>query len=198
MSMKLASQAGTDHRALLEPELHIVGELTGGSGFDADNAFCKFDARVGPTWLCVGGDEQGQTQVDYVLDGNGLFVWSHPIDLHYYTKSLQGWPKIMFEVWHLDAYGVQELTGYGFTCVPTQPGAHELECTVWRPVGTDKEEVFSYFLGSVPQLLDKEIVDNPTKAKSERNRIYSKMEGKVHLHLEVVLRNVDAHEIQHR
>lgn len=48
-------------------------------------------------WVCVGGEESGQTQVDYPA-AEEMIVWNHPIDLHYYTKSIEGWPKIVFEV----------------------------------------------------------------------------------------------------
>ncbi len=30
-----------------------------------NNAFCAFNVEKGAKWVCVGGDENGQTQVDY-------------------------------------------------------------------------------------------------------------------------------------
>jgi B9 domain-containing protein 2 len=190
-----SSSSHVDHRDLLEPELHVIGEVTMGFKFRTTNAFCKWDVSAGPTWLCVGGDESGQTQVDYAGDG-GHYCWNHPLDLHYYTKSIQGWPRFKMEVWHLDEYGVQELIGYAFCFVPMQPGVHDLEVDVWCPVGNDKDELFSYFLGVTPQLLDKEIVSDCLKAKNERNRIFTKTAGTVNLHLEVILRNLDAHHVK--
>lgn len=107
--------------ALSEPEVHIVGQILGGmaqssarsiswrarvdsarvhcaaSGVDAANVFCVWEAVAGQTWECVGGDQEGQTQVDYGREGK-LAVWNHPVDLHYYTQTLQGWPKLVFEV----------------------------------------------------------------------------------------------------
>lgn len=38
-----------------------------------------------------------------------MFVWNHPIDVHYYTEVLQGWPKILISVFRLDYYGAKEL-----------------------------------------------------------------------------------------
>ena len=32
-----------------EPEIHIIGEIVGGSGFDSDNAFCHFNIKTGIT-----------------------------------------------------------------------------------------------------------------------------------------------------
>ena len=41
-----------------EPEIHIIGEIVGGSGFDSDNAFCHFNIKTGITtsieaWIFV-------------------------------------------------------------------------------------------------------------------------------------------------
>jgi len=34
-----------------------------------------------------------------------MIVWNHPLDMHFYTNSVQGWPKVMLETWKLDAFG---------------------------------------------------------------------------------------------
>ena len=49
----------------IEPEVHIIGQLRGGFGFDVDNAFGKFEFKSGESWTLLGGDTEGQTQVDY-------------------------------------------------------------------------------------------------------------------------------------
>jgi hypothetical protein len=36
-------------------------------------------------------------------------VWNHPLDLHFYTSSLAGWPQLVFEVGSLDFYGGKHL-----------------------------------------------------------------------------------------
>ena len=48
-----------------EPEVHLIGQIVGGSGFSTDNAFCRFEIKHGENWSIVGGDCSGQTQVDY-------------------------------------------------------------------------------------------------------------------------------------
>jgi B9 domain-containing protein 2 len=91
-----------------EPEVHIIGQLVGGSGFTSDNALCAYTFHCGDTWECVEGEEQGQTQVDYPADG-GTATWNHPIDLHYYAKTQQGWPYVVLEVYRLDEVGRNEV-----------------------------------------------------------------------------------------
>jgi len=38
-----------------------------------------------------------------------MVIWNHPIDLHFYTRSLAGWPQLVFEVGRLDMYGGKHL-----------------------------------------------------------------------------------------
>ena len=48
-------------------------------------------------WEVVEGASEGQTHCDYPDEGTDV-VWSHPVDLHFSTKSLVGWPKMWFQV----------------------------------------------------------------------------------------------------
>ncbi len=47
------------------PEVHIIGDILHGYQFSSANAFAKFDIESGEHWDCVGGEQSGQTQVDY-------------------------------------------------------------------------------------------------------------------------------------
>lgn len=46
-------------------EVHIIGELVGGSGFPSGNLFCKWGLVVGSAWKVLEGLQEGQTQVDH-------------------------------------------------------------------------------------------------------------------------------------
>lgn len=89
-------------------EVHVIGEIAGASGFPSQNLFCKWGLTAGGAWRLLEGLSEGQTQVDYPQDGQ-CAKWSHPIDIHYACKGLQGWPKMFFEVWHQDIFGRNEL-----------------------------------------------------------------------------------------
>lgn len=182
---------------LLEPEVHIVGEIEGGSGLNSNNSFCLFSVKCGKEWICVGGDEKGQTQVDYPEDDD-MAIWNHPIDLHYFTKTLQGWPKVVLEVWHLDTYGGRQLLGYGFFYIPSEGGSHDIECPIWRPCGTRKEEVYDFYLGGVPHVKTDSygLLYDSARAKDERCRLFTKTAGTVHIHLDVILRNMKPHKVK--
>ena len=80
----------------------MIGEIVGATELTTDNSFCVYQFKTGRQWSCVGGDVEGQTQTDYPIaddaGGEAMNVWNHPIDVHFYTKSVEGWPKMIFEV----------------------------------------------------------------------------------------------------
>lgn len=43
----------------------------------------------GGAWKIINGQREGQTQVDLPQNEDEA-IWSHPIDIHYATKGLQG------------------------------------------------------------------------------------------------------------
>ena len=46
-----------------------------------------------------------------------MAIWAHPIDVHYTTKGIQGWPKLKLQVWHQDMFGRNELCKYLITFI---------------------------------------------------------------------------------
>ena len=46
-------------------EVHLIGELVGGSGFPSGDLFCKWGLTVGSAWKVLEGMQEGQTQVDH-------------------------------------------------------------------------------------------------------------------------------------
>jgi hypothetical protein len=50
---------------MAEPEVHVIGQLRGASGFESENAFCVFEVKHGSAWSLLGGESEGQTQTDY-------------------------------------------------------------------------------------------------------------------------------------
>jgi hypothetical protein len=54
------------------------------------------------------------------------------------------------QVWRLDFFGRAELVAYGFSHLPAIAGETEIECRLWRPRGTLKDEIAGLYLGGVP------------------------------------------------
>eukprot|EP00485_Elphidium_margaritaceum_P012643 CAMPEP_0202699664 /NCGR_PEP_ID=MMETSP1385-20130828/12874_1 /ASSEMBLY_ACC=CAM_ASM_000861 /TAXON_ID=933848 /ORGANISM="Elphidium margaritaceum" /LENGTH=182 /DNA_ID=CAMNT_0049356655 /DNA_START=24 /DNA_END=572 /DNA_ORIENTATION=- len=169
------------------PEVHFIGEILCGHKFSSANAFAKFDVESGDHWDCTGGDQSGQTQVDYPSMFVNKYVWNHPIDLHYFIKSVDGWPKIMFQVGNIDPYGGRQVFGYGVCHLPCSPGVHEIECPIWRVVGSTLQEAYSFFLDLKPRLTDTKLVSQ--NASNDRRKICTVAVGSVKLRISVLLRN---------
>ena len=111
-------------------ELHLLGQLTGGSGFPLSSLFCKFSIESGSNFRVLQGVVEGQTQCDQPNVGSlarppstcvrahrptaarqedEMAVWSHPIDVHYTLKGIDGWPRLKLEIWGVDGFGRNEL-----------------------------------------------------------------------------------------
>lgn len=168
----------------------MIGEIVGAEGFSASSLFCKWGAVAGSQWVLLEGDEQGQTHVDVAEDGAPA-VWAHPLDVHYLTKGLTGWPKLFFQVWSQDVHGRSDLAGYGFVHVPTAAGVHEVEVATWQPEGTVGERLSAALVGGAPRLLQEELV----YAAGDRYRLQTRSAGTVRLNLSVIFKDFDQHNI---
>ena len=78
----------------------------------------------------------------------------HPIDLHYISRAIRGWPKMLIEVWQEDYDGRNTIAGYGLLSFPISPGEFKLDINCWRPKGGFVEKV----LGTYPELQYKDIL----------------------------------------
>ncbi|CAM9329208.1 unnamed protein product, partial [Sphacelaria rigidula] len=116
-------------------QVHFIGEILGAQGFGSGIS-CRFRVEGGHHWTCLAGLEEGQTHAVYLETGESFATWNHPVDLHYTTKSIQGWPRLMVQVWQLDMHGRNVLRGYGFRHFPSTAGFSEVSVPCWRPTGT--------------------------------------------------------------
>eukprot|EP00804_Cyclotella_cryptica_P018520 CCRYP_004343-RA/>CCRYP_004343-RA protein AED:0.47 eAED:0.37 QI:0/0/0/1/1/0.66/3/0/216 len=155
------------------PEVHFIGEVVEGIGFKDTFVSCKWYLEWGRAWSFLEGEETSQTQ--YAASDDGVLVWNHPIDLHFASASMQGWPRIVVHVWELDEFGRSILVGYGFVHLPTNPGDHDLEVHCWRPSGSILEELQSFFLGTSTCLVDEDTVFG--KAWEKRSQLTTVSSG---------------------
>ncbi|CAN0053287.1 unnamed protein product, partial [Discosporangium mesarthrocarpum] len=139
--------------------VHVIGEIIGAVGFSNPRLYAHFRLVSDPEhWYVLRGREEGFTQVDQsavsssgsALGGNA--IWNHPLDIHYGTDSVEGWPRLLLEVWYLDDFDRNELAGYGMCFVPPSPGSYRLDCATWRPQGSFTDKLLAKFLGAPPQL----------------------------------------------
>ncbi|KAA0168332.1 hypothetical protein FNF27_04978 [Cafeteria roenbergensis] len=135
------------------PQVYITGTISAASGFDAGSLFCRWrvehDLR---SWRLVSGEPEGQTQAAEV-DGEGIALWDHPIDLHLSATDVIGWPSLVLEVWrHESSTARNEQTGVALFRFPSVPGEHLREVGAWRPRGTAWEGFVAALGGPKPSL----------------------------------------------
>mmetsp|Transcript_983 Transcript_983/g.1865 ORF Transcript_983/g.1865 Transcript_983/m.1865 type:complete len:188 (-) Transcript_983:55-618(-) len=178
-------------------ELHVVGCIEGGENFDEPALFCKWsvitdDGRHdAKRWNLLEGVASGQTQVDIAKEGY-MSVWSFPLDLHYSTTTIHGWPKFSCEVWAHDQFGRNLLAGYGFCHIPTTPGIYELSVCTWRPKPQSwLELVNGWFLGAYPQLKNPDVVWR----QEDRYRLSTVASGQVRLRVSVLTMGFEKHGV---
>lgn len=182
-------------------EVHLIGQILGSSGFSDSSAFLKWRLQTNSNWSVLEGIREGQTHLtksyrerkhsndneDHEISSN-KYIWSHPIDIHYVTKGLQGWPKFEFQVWGADWLGKCNISAYGFLNVPMQPGYHELTCYTWRPVGDIRQRFVNYITGYRMHLLDP---SDPVTNGLQRHAIQAQSMGTISVQLTVVLKGFE-------
>ena len=145
------------------PQVHIIGEIIGASGFKSSKVYCRvipnqWQIHVGEKWKLLSGTDRGETFYDCSLHYSDSAVFEHPIDLHYVSGSISGWPKLYAEIWCVDAHGRHSVNGYACLTIPIHPGQYELESMLWRPQGNFADKINTFFLGSTPEILYKNMV----------------------------------------
>ncbi|XP_077292604.1 B9 domain-containing protein 2 [Arctopsyche grandis] len=175
-------------------ELHLIGEISGASGFGDNSLFCRYSIQGGPNWRVISGNTEGQTLADSPLY-EGPAIWSHPIDVHFSSKGIQGWPKIQLQVYCLDYIGRYWIKGYAVVSVPCSPGLHTIETPCWAPASTSiYERVSQYFLGGGNQLLSPDVL----YTGKDRYKLKTHSEGLVKLRLEVILKDFIKYGVEYK
>ena len=105
-------------------EVHFVGSIMGASGFALGlgqglvlhyqvitplTAASDDVSPATPPWQLLEGSDTGTTHVDVPAFSSEFCVWSQPLDLHYVTSSVQGWPKLVCQVYRVSVFGRYEL-----------------------------------------------------------------------------------------
>lgn len=145
------------------PQVHLIGEIIGATGFSDSKLYCRVRTRqwrlhCGTDWRLLTGKDSGETFYDNSENLHDLAVFEHPIEAQYACKTIMGWPKLVAEVWTVDAEGRHSIGGYGVLTFPVSPGEYELNMAMWRPEGSAYDRALSYFLGANPELKHKDVV----------------------------------------
>lgn len=172
------------------PEVVIIGQIIGSSGFQDTSALsCRWELVADADfWTVVRGETSGKTHVTEDVEDD-LCVWCHPLETHYSTSSIQGWPQLSVQVWQYDNIDRGSIAGYGCCRVPTAPGVHEVDVVTWAPESGGLMERFAAkILGCHPQLEHPDLVTDP---EVDRCELKTASKGLVHIELQVLVKGFD-------
>mmetsp|Transcript_73600 Transcript_73600/g.137544 ORF Transcript_73600/g.137544 Transcript_73600/m.137544 type:complete len:242 (-) Transcript_73600:21-746(-) len=179
-------------------ELFFIGELEFGLHFPdlsfKEGLFVDYSVHAGEKWLAMSGPEGyvGQTQTAYA-DPDGVYVFNHPINFHFVTVSIAGWPRLHLQVGRLDEAGRADTVSYGSISLPLRPGHSELSCKTWTPVSGSmiNEARAVHGLGRTELLSRQEVLDGQNK--EARVQLVTKNSGTVRISVDTIFRNAKLH-----
>eukprot|EP01064_Diplonema_japonicum_P021372 TRINITY_DN30903_c0_g1_i1.p1 TRINITY_DN30903_c0_g1~~TRINITY_DN30903_c0_g1_i1.p1 ORF type:complete len:193 (+),score=26.64 TRINITY_DN30903_c0_g1_i1:22-579(+) len=175
-------------------ELHIIGQLSHAKSFNKDNLFVLWEIVTGSHWEHIEGAEEGQTHILSGDDDEVGAVFAHPIDIHFRTQNIQGWPKLVVHVWHQDGYGRKDFVAYGMAYLPCYTSGfsnEEIEIQTWTPVDTSSVSCLArlreFLLGGTPQLRDVDVVHR----MENRFTLSSRPAGQIYFQLSLISQHFD-------
>lgn len=178
------------------PEVYVLGQILGASDFGPAPLRCRWQLVVGDEhWKSIQGETEGQTHLVLPEDDGEFCVWSHPLETHYSTSGIEGWPQLTVQVWTQDEHKRNEIAGYGCCRIPTAPGMHELDLVTWAPEGGLVDRIAGALLGGKPQLKHPEVV---TDAGVDRCALRTVTSGTVHLEFQVLTKGFAEHGVTFR
>jgi hypothetical protein len=127
-----------------------------------------------------------------------MYAFNHPLDLHFISTSIEGWPRLHLQVLRLDMAGCVDTVAYGAVALPMHPGHTELECRTWTPVGPSVlgEACVLHRVGGAPALHE-EAYANILQGNlpEQRSQMVTTTSGIVRISVDTIFRNAGAHGI---
>ncbi|KAH8385747.1 hypothetical protein KR009_002648 [Drosophila setifemur] len=192
-------------------EVHIIGKILKVVDFSEPHLYIKwglqsgkFDGIVslplaanrffseGNAWRQVQGEVQGQSPVSsHRLQSFSDFAL--PLDIHLSAAAVQGWPRLLVEVFAVNVLQKSWPIGYGFAHIPSTPGAHRLEINTWK-VAPDGwwQHVRERFGGGGSALSKSDLL----YSGEERYKLQTLSSGKVIVDLNLILRMFEVYGVE--
>ncbi|GAQ85865.1 B9 domain-containing protein [Klebsormidium nitens] len=151
-------------------------EIVAAKAFQRDRLFVEYHLKYDDTvWEC--GEQwlpqlHGFTQISvgrrvHFADDDlptSLACFGHPfeVELTAQKEPAAAWPILYFHVASYDRWDRCRPEGYGYLALAGHcPGTREHVVDTWRPVGSVRQQLHSFFVGGGPQLRDVTYVRQP-------------------------------------
>lgn len=141
--------------------MSIHGSIEAGTFESVNDVYIKYSVVTGPDWVVSSGQEVGITQISrYRVNEYGarIFIWNQPITIGYRSYNFYGWPQIVFSVYYYDAFGNDQILGYGSCHLPVTSRTlsnYEQSIVIYAPQSSSLlKQILSRILGRRPELVD--------------------------------------------
>ncbi|KAH8404904.1 hypothetical protein KR222_010183 [Zaprionus bogoriensis] len=173
-------------------EVHLIGQILKAVDFDEPHLYCKWSLQSGKCNRLVQGEVQGQTHVaSHRLQSSCDFA--HPLDVHLCTAAIQGWPRLLLEVYAVNVLQQCWPVGYGFVHIPCTPGPHRLEVNTWKIAPSSWwQRIKERFGGGGAALSKTDLLFSGV----ERYKLQTYSSGKVIVDLCLVFRKFDEYGVE--
>eukprot|EP00959_Pyramimonas_sp_CCMP1952_P309564 6478587-Pyramimonas_sp.AAC.1 len=158
----------------------LLAEIVSARGFHYNNLYVEYVIKLGSGWW-NGKDQplRGVTQIsktttyptsplskeDPLGPGTKVAHFCFPIELELVTQEEpkpSEWPTIYFQVASYDQWDRYRTVAYGYLPLGNcSPGTQEHRLTTWKPTGTVKDRMHTFFVGGAPELADITYMNTP-------------------------------------
>ncbi len=180
--------------AFATPQIFIMGRILNACGFDSEELYLKYDIKFGPNFNVLNGITSGETfqSMAYEEDNINVVNFDQPLSLNLSCTSINGWPKILVEIWSNDSDGKNVIVGYGMGFIPVKSGFSKMTINCWRPSSSTSESLEERLLGNNNEFNDKSAV----YSTAEKFGVYSISAGQVNVELELIFKDFILHGIE--
>jgi len=104
-------------------QTYINGEVINSSGFDYPNVS-----------IMIKNSADAQTCVTHaVAPRNGIRNYAYPFEFTFLQPEDAKMPELIVEAVSFGFFSNRRIEGYGYACIPHDPGTHEITIPCWRP-----------------------------------------------------------------
>ncbi|KAL7738958.1 hypothetical protein ACLKA6_001354 [Drosophila palustris] len=173
-------------------EVHIIGQISKAVDFDEPHLYCKWSLQSGNAWRLVQGEVQGQTHVaSHRLENCSDFA--QPLDVHLCAAAIQGWPRLLVEVYAVNVLQQCWPVGYGFAHIPSTPGCHRLEINTWKIApSTWWQSIRERFGGGGAALSKSDLLFSGV----ERYKLQTRSSGRIIVELNLIFRKFEEYGVE--
>mmetsp|Transcript_127 Transcript_127/g.312 ORF Transcript_127/g.312 Transcript_127/m.312 type:complete len:585 (-) Transcript_127:217-1971(-) len=158
----------------------LLAEIVSARGFHYNSLYVEYFIKMGSAWWnCKDQPLRGVTQISKTTTyptsalskeeplgpGTKVAHFCYPIELELVTQEEpkpSEWPVLYFQVASYDQWDRYRTVAYGYLPLGScSPGTQEHRLKTWKPTGTVRDRLHTFFVGGAPELEDITYLNTP-------------------------------------